>query len=332
METKDSPKRRSQAINGVVYVYEDYAYWDKLKKQNRHRREYIGKLGGDGEFIPNKSYLKRQSQAAAKGDAASPGARPVSRMYFGATHLLDGISEVMGIREDLKAAFPHSYKDMLSLAYYLALESDSPMYRFSRWGYDHTHPCGGKLTSQAISEIMRDIGETGKMEFFRRQVRRRQEKEYLAYDTTSVSSWSEYIKAVRYGKNKDNDSLPQVNMALVFGQTSAMPVYYRVLPGNISDMSTIRKLLKDVLFLEIKKLKLVLDRGFFSAKNINALYKGHYKFLISAKSGGKMATAAIAEAKAVIKDFKNYDLAHDVYSCSTTENGRTGKRTKPERP
>jgi transposase len=247
------------------------------------------------------------------------GAKVASRVYFGATHLLDWISTETGIADDLKAAFPESHRKMLSLAYYLVLESDSPMYRFPRWGHNHAHPCGNILTSQVISEIMRDVSESGKMEFFRRQARRRQEKEYLAYDTTSVSSWSEYIKAARYGKNKDGDSLPQVNMALVFGETSAMPVYYRMLPGNISDMTTIRKLLKDVSFMEIKKLKLVLDRGFFSAKNINSLYKGHYKFLISAKSGGKMAEAAIEAAKSSIKDFRNYDQVHDVYRYSTAE-------------
>lgn len=319
MDTLSGPKRRIQTINHVEYVYEDYSYWDKVKKQNRHRRVYIGKVGMDGKFIPNKSYLTRQSRAAEEGDAVTPEAKAASRLYFGATYLLDWISKDTGIADDLKAAFPESHRQMLSIVYYLVLESDSPMYRFPRWGHDHTHPWGGILTSQAISEIMCDSDEKGKMEFFRRQSRRRQEKEYLAYDTTSVSSWSEYIKAVRYGKNKDGDNLPQVNVALVFGEKSGMPVYYRVLPGNISDVSTIRKLLKDVSYLEIKKLKLVLDRGFFSAKNINALYKGHYKFLISAKNDGKMARSAITAAKAEIKRFENYDLAHDVYCCSTSE-------------
>jgi transposase len=166
---------------------------------------------------------------------------------------------------------------------------------------------------------MRDISEEGKMLFFRLQTERRQEKEYLAYDTTSVSSWSEYIKAVRYGKNKDGDNLPQVNMALVFGEESSLPVYYRVLPGNISDVTTVRKLLKDVEFLEIKKLKLVMDRGFYSADNVNALYKGHYKFLLAAKSGNKFVAKTLLEAKKTIRGFTNYDEEHDVYAYSSSE-------------
>jgi transposase len=150
------------------------------------------------------------------------------------------------------------------------------------------------------------------------QAKRRQEKEYLAYDTTSVSSWSEYIKAVRYGKNKDEDDLPQVNMALVFGEESTLPVYYRVLPGNISDVSTLNKLLRDVKYLEIDKLKLVMDRGFYSADNVNALYKGHHKFLISIKLGNKYISEVLAEAKKTIKEYGNYDAKHEVYRYTLT--------------
>ena len=314
----DTAKRRTQNIKGVDYVYEDYPFWDKKTKQNRHKREYIGKLGQDGEFIPNKKYLARQNEPAAKG-VAEPTVTPARRVYFGATHLLDEIGKITGVREDLQACFPSNYKALMSLAYYMVLESESPMYRFARWAYDHRHPWGETLTSQRISEALRDIPEQAKLEFFRRQSQRRQEKEYLAYDTTSVSSYSEYIKAVRYGKNKDNDGLPQVNMALIFGEESCMPVYYRVLPGNITDVMTIRKLIKDINFLEIDKLKLVLDRGFYSADNINALYRAHHKFLIAVKINNGFISGFLGKAKAEMHDFSHYDVEQEVYQWGSME-------------
>ena len=191
MDTNETIKVRTQNINGVDYVYEDHPYWDKSTKQNRHRRKYIGKLGPDGEFIPNKKYLARQLESVEKGDTA-PLVTPARRVYYGATHLLDEISRITGIQEDLRVCFPHSDQMLLSLAYYLVLESDSPMYRFSRWAFDHRHPWGEAISSQRISELLRDIPEQAKLEFFKRQSRRRQEKEYLAYDTTSVSSYRNY--------------------------------------------------------------------------------------------------------------------------------------------
>jgi transposase len=315
---RDAAKRRTQNIKGVDYVYEDHPFWDKATKQNRHKRVYIGKLGQDREFIPNRKYLDRQNESGANGPAGSM-AMPARRVYFGATHLLDEISEDTGVREDLKACFPNSHKVLLSLAYYLVLESESPLYRFPRWAFDHWHPHGEMLTSQRISETLRDIPEQAKLEFFRRQSRRCQEKEYLAYDTTSVSSYSEYIKTVRYGKNKDNDRLPQVNMALVFGEESCLPVYYRVLPGNITDVMTIRKLVKDIDFLEIDKLKLVLDRGFYSANNINALFKAHHKFLIAVKVNDGFVSGLLERAKAEMHDFRHYDAEQEVYQWGNRE-------------
>jgi transposase len=314
----EAAKQRTQVIKGVSYVYEDYPYWDKATKQNRHRREYIGKLGQDGKLIPNKKYLARQNIAVEEGVAA-PASTAARRCYFGATHLLDEISRITGVQEDLRACFPNTYQMWMSLAYYLVLESDSPLYRFPRWTFDHRPPWVGALPSQRISELLRDVPEGAKLEFFRRQSLRRQEKEYLAYDTTSVSSYSEYIKAVRYGKNKDHDNLPQVNVALIVGEESGMPVYYRALPGNISDVSTIRKLIKDIHFLEINKLKLVLDRGFYSADNINALFKGHHKFLIGVKANNGFVSKLLENAKKEMHDFTHYDVDHEIYHWSSTE-------------
>ncbi|MDR1020429.1 MAG: IS1634 family transposase [Synergistaceae bacterium] len=310
-------------------MYEDYPYWDKQRKQNRHRRVYIGKLGDDGSFIPNKRYL------GLKNDSASPPEGRNRRLYCGVTHLLNEIGRMTGIEADLKACFPDGYKKLLSLAYYLVSESDSPLYRFPRWAHDHWHPFGGNIPSQRIGELLGGITESGRLAFFKRQTRRRREREYLAYDTTSVSSMSECIKAVRYGKNKDDEPLPQVNLALVFGEESGMPVYYRVLPGNIQDVSTVKKLLKDVEFPEIKKLKLVMDRGFYSAKNINALYKGRHKFLIAVRAGVNFVSDILKRARESIKSFSNYDEEHDVYSqynmeewpySETDKNGKAVKR------
>lgn len=314
-----SSTRRTQNIKGTNYVYEDYPYWDTAKKQVRHKRVYIGKLDKDGVFLPNKAYQAQEKlqEVQAKAETASP--KPALRVYCGATHLLDAIAKRSGIIDDLKTAFPEDYLKLLSLAYYLVLESDSPMYRFSKWAHNHSHPLGEDIPDQRISELFSSISENAKMMFFENQSARRIEKEHLVYDTTSISSYSEMINLVKRGKNKDGDPLPQINLALVFGQDSMMPVYYRKLPGNISDTMTIRKLLKDIEFIKCKKVKLVMDRGFFSNKNLNSLFQNHHKFLIAGKRNTKFVGALIEKARESIKDFSNYDVEQDVYRISTME-------------
>lgn len=124
---------------------------------------------------------------------------------------------------------------------------------------------------------------------------------------------------MKYGRNKDHDPLPQVNLALVFGETSMLPVYYRKLPGNITDIKIVRKLLKDVAFLDIKKPKLVMDRGFYSAENINALYRSHYKFIVGSRISIKFISSILDRVRESIKDFTNYSVDHDVYCVSSME-------------
>jgi len=312
-------KQRTQKIKGTTYVYEDYPYWDREKQQTRHKRVYIGKLDAKGEFVPNKTYAAKMKLEEAKQGGASMVEQSVARTYYGATCLLDAIADITGIKKDLKASFPHDYLKILSLASYLVMESDSPMYRFSRWAHTHWHPYGLDLPSQRISELFASIKEDARIKFFIKQKTRRTEKEHLAYDTTSISSYSELINHVKYGKNKDGEPLPQINLTLVFGQESMMPVYYRRLPGNITDVRTVRKLLKDLDYMEFKKIKLVMDRGFFSAKNLNDLYKHHYKFLIAGKGNMKFVSKYIDRVRDSIKDFSNYAPIQDVYQISSME-------------
>lgn len=296
----------AQVINGTEYVFEDQAYWDSKKKRGAHSRVYIGK-NVNGEFIPNKKYLLQQELEAIKREI-QPGPTPTEkslRQFYGAIYLLDQIGEITGVTHDMKHCFPDSYKQMLSIVYYLILESN-PLYRFKKWNCTHKHPWGKDIPSQRSSELLASISEAEKMKFFGLQAEHRLETEFLVFDTTSISSYSQLIKQVKYGKNKDGDHLPQINFALLLGEQSGLPTYFRKLPGNLSDVKTIAKLLKDISFINLEKVKLVMDRGFYSAGNINDMYKNHYKFLIGAKLSLVIVKKQLDSVREEIRTRKNY--------------------------
>lgn len=301
--------------NGVTYVYESSSYWDKEKNQARNSRTCIGKLDPDSEeIIYNKRYLERCSDKSA----GRPASLTHQRLFCGATHLLDKIGTQLGIDSDLKACFGDSYRQILSMAYYLILEDKTPMSRFGKWARTHEHPYAKEIPSQRSSEIFASITEDAKQRFFSMQSKRRLEEEYLAYDTTSISSYSQSIKQVKYGVNKDHDPLAQINLALLLGQSSRLPVSYRKLPGNISDVKTIKKLISDLEYLDIKKVKLVLDRGFYSQENVNALYQQHYKFLLATKISSKLVKPHLESVYDTMVTRSNYSVAHALYSQSFT--------------
>jgi transposase len=315
MSSIPEPHTRIQTIKGTSYVFIDKPYWDKLKKQTRHKREYIGKLGAKGEFIPNKHYTSVQNNANTSTSSQQK-VSIASRRYFGATHLLDEIGKTTGLEDDLKSCFGHDYKKILSLAYFLILESESSMYRFPKFALTHEHPHGDVISSQRISEIFAGISENQKINFFTRRAAKCLKNEYLAYDTTSISSYSEMMEQIKYGYNKDLENLPQINLALVFGEESMLPVYYRKLSGNISDITTLKKLLLDMNFIGLKRVNLVLDRAFYSRDNINSLYKNKSKFIVSARNNIKMIKESVEEVRDTIKNFSNFCSELNIYCKS----------------
>lgn len=172
----------------------------------------------------------------------------------------------------MKQCFPDSYKKLLSIAYYLILEDNNPLYRFEKWNFTHKHPYSADITSPRSSEFFASITDEQVNKFFRLQEKRRVEEEYWAYDSTSISSYSETLAQVQYEKNKKDNKLPQLNLLLVFGEKSGIPFYYRKLAGNIPNSKTVKHLLENLDILGFGKTKFVMDSGFYSEENINGLY------------------------------------------------------------
>mgnify|MGYP000321383239 CR=1 FL=1 len=53
------------------------------------------------------------------------------------------------------------------------------------------------------------------------------------------------MSQVKKGRNKEHNRLPQINLALLFGEESGLPFYYRKLPDNIPDVKTVKQLMAE---------------------------------------------------------------------------------------
>ena len=307
---------------GRVYVYENYPYWDKATKKDRANRVCVGKLDENGNLIQTRG---RKANHTLQLQEAQPLAK---RSYYGATYLLDAIGNQLGITRDLQMCFPHTYKQILSLAYYLILETDSPLYRFTKWHNTHKHPYDNDISSQRSSELFASITEAAKARFFMLQGKRREETEYWALDSTSISSFSETLKQVKFGHNKENDSLPQINFALVYGEKSKLPFYYKKHPGNMPESKTIKNLLAELMDMGLTKVKLLTDRGCYSEANINEFYQSHIKFLVGVRTGLKYVRNILDTVSKNISTLDNYSQEYGVYGCTV----KTQWDYKQERP
>lgn len=308
--------------SGITYAYETEYYWDKTKKQSRSKRVCIGKVDPiSGKIVPTRGRTKKSETKTLKSSPGKTGPKPFTEskhLYYGATYLLETFSDSIGLTNDLKQCFPDTYKKLLSIAFFLILEDNNPLYRFEKWNLTHKHPYGRDITSPRSSELFASITDDQVMKFLRLQAKRRVEDEYWAYDSSSISSYSETLNQVQWGKNKEDDKLPQINLLLVFGETSGLPFYYRKLAGNIPDSKTVKHLLEDLDILGFGKAKFVMDRGFYSEDNINGLYKAHVKFLVGVKLSLKFIRKHLDEVYDDIRMFTNYDESINTYGCTVS--------------
>lgn len=110
----------------------------------------------------------------------------------------------------------------------------------------------------------------------------------------------------------------QLNLALLFGEESGLPFYYRKLAGNVPDVKTIRELLRDLDILGYSKIKLVMDRGYYSADNMNALFKAHLKFLCGTSTALSFAKQYIREIGGKKDHYTYYNSQLELYVFSKT--------------
>lgn len=264
--------------NGTTYVYEIVSsVWDPLKKQPRNKQVCIGKLDPvSGELIPSK---RLDESRAAAIDPVITAKTTVS----GPRIILSKIADETGLAKTLRRAFPDAWKQILSLAWYMLSTGDA-LSHAEAWCRNHEVPSEKPLNSQRVSELLSKMLEDERQTFFKTWGRQISERDYLCYDITSVSSYSKRNEYVRYGYNRDHEKLAQINLAMVYGQKSFLPVTYRLLPGSIADVSTLTNLLDSFDKLEFPHMHLVMDRGFYSKSNVDRLVANHYNFTMGVPS------------------------------------------------
>jgi len=167
------------------------------------------------------------------------------------------------------------------------------------------------LTSQRITEILRSIAIDKKQTFFTKWMNKVLEDDFLCYDITSISSCGELNEYIKYGHNRDLEKLPQLNLAMLFGQKGRLPVYFERTPGNITDVTTLHNLLKTFKALEVKTLHYVMDKGFYSKKNVDELLAARDRFLLSVPLNNKWVQHAIDDIHQVIHGPEGYQKLDD---------------------
>jgi hypothetical protein len=279
-----------QKVGDKIYLYESVSYRNAEGKP-RNKRVPVGKINpATGNPVYKPDYLARMANQetpvaihATNINFSIDVIRRSSVREYGVFYLFRSIAETTGLLMTLKNALPYYWQEVFTLACYLVASGDPFLYCEDWLNTTESLPVGN-MSSQRISELLTAITPDAREEFYQAWYRYRYEQEYLALDITLISSYSNLIEDVEWGYNRDQEALPQINLCLLMGEKSRLPVYQTIYSGSLKDVSTLKTTLSKMdAISEGKSPLIVMDKGFFSTKNVNAMLDDDKKlrFIIS---------------------------------------------------
>lgn len=302
--------------NGDIYVYERITKYNPEKRYNEViRSKLIGKIpagedkmtstrprnvkgaGSHGKSMESKNPESFENQGGSgtsedsenqggSGTSENPGtvsSVEAKSKRVGATGILEWIGLDSGIDQDLLCSTDEATAlKIISAARFLVANPGKTLPNFEEWQINHAIPYSESMSADTCYNLMRDIGTDASLSqnFFHARAARMPAKASIAFDSTTVSSYSENQIEARYGFNKDKDGLKTVKLLTQYCVETGQPVAYARQPGDIPDVTSVTNACEQLSVFGMEQPMLVMDAGFFSEQNIAVMIRKHIKFLM----------------------------------------------------
>ena len=268
-------ERREKRPNGDIYVYERItAYNEKTKKTYTVSQKLKGKIkAGTEGIVPTRPKKRKGERDIVVG---------ATRLHTGLTDILEWVGTVSGIDEDLRASFSEGdAAKILSIARYWIGSGGNTLPRLESWQVMHSLPYNEPITEDVYGKLFKDVGrnEEGVQSYFSARAARLGESPVLAFDSTTISTYSGNQSEARRGFNKDGDGLNTIKLLTLYSVKAREPMAFSKQPGNIPDVISIENTLTQLKCLNLKKPLIVTDNGYYSQKNMMEFSLRNVKFL-----------------------------------------------------
>ena len=210
------------------------------------------------------------------------GVADATRQHTGLTDILEWAGKVSGIDDDVRASFCEvDAAKMLSIARYWIGSGGNTLPRLESWQVMHPLPYREAITEDVYGKLFKDVGrnEEGVQCYFSARASRLGESPVLAFDSTTISTYSENQSEARRGFNKDGDGLNTIKLLTLYSVKACEPIAFSKQPGNIPDVISIENTLTQLKCLNLEKPLIVTDNGYYSQKNMMKFALRNVKFL-----------------------------------------------------
>ena len=279
--------------NGDVYVLERQTVYDADRKWNKVLgTKLLSKIPKGSETpVPTRPKIPKHEK-----DLKSQGEIIASRDHIGMMEIIGQIGDASGIdagiygNTDIGTA-----QKIISIARYLLASNWQSLPGILTWQFNHPLPYEDGISEGIYHDLFAQAGRDESLQqgFFASRCAAIKDRAVLAYDSTTVSTYSQNQIEARYGYNKADDGLKTIKLLTLYSIESRQPVAFTKQPGNLPDVVTIENALKQLSALGLGGAEIVTDNGYYSEHNLAALFLAHFDFVTLAKTSIKWVKAEL---------------------------------------
>jgi len=279
--------------NGDVYVLERKTIYYPDKKQTKVLSTKLLSKIPKGSEIPVPT---RQKKPDFEKEAEIPGEIAASRDHIGMMGIIGHIGSESGIDDGIYSNTDvGTAQKIISIARYLLATNGQSLPGILTWQFNHPLPYEDGISEDIYHDLFVKVGrnESLQQNFFANRCASIKEIAVLAYDSTTISTYSENQIEARHGYNKDEDGLKTIKLLTLYSIETRQPVAFTKQPGNLPDVITIENALKQLSALGLGGAEVITDNGYYSDHNLAALFLANFDFVTLVKTSLKWVKVEI---------------------------------------
>lgn len=203
---------------------------------------------------------------------------------FGDAFFIDNLIRNIGYDSVLDGIGVDDKDTLRSLLLYYIITDSANSHALSWWegSYASILYPQARMDSRRISEYLNELGqESRQREFFAGHISWL--KENICDDPAILIDSTGLPNSIHFpltGISNHNGKISrEVRMTTVVQRDSGFPMFYRLAPGNIVDVSTLTRTVITLSLYGVKTDMAILDAGYYSDANVDQLYEAGIEFI-----------------------------------------------------
>ena len=317
LKVKRPEKTKIYKQRDCRYVYHTVgSVYKKDKQYVVENRVSIGKMIDDKFMNPNENYFRYySSEEIEEKEPMFSDALQVATVT-----LLLKIIEDVGIDDLLREIHGEESGIIKDIICYMIIQQTSAMQHYPEYAFRHLGSSGKVYDDSRISDMFKNNIRMSEIEEFLEGWNNIQAEKtgiYISFDSTNMNTKAEGIDMAEFGHAKENNDIPQVNLSYAVKQSNATPLFYEMYPGSIIDNAQCSYMVDQARAYGYKDVGFILDRGYFSIKNIKYFDENNYGFIMMIKVNSKITDDHLKEAMLPLRTKNEYYIPeHGVYGLT----------------